>query len=75
MEFLGRVGPEASGRAVARSDEDGHDLLRRFARGQCTQKEREKACRLMHERPQLLRMVASEMKQGKVAPQRAAKAS
>lgn len=75
MEFLGRVGPEASGRAVARSDDDSNDLLRRFARGQCTQKEREQACRLMHERPQLVRIVASEMKQAKVAPKRTAKAS
>ena len=73
MEFLDQVGPEASGRAVARLEEGTDELLRRFARGKCTQQEREQACRLMHERPQLVRMVASELKKSKAAPKRTAK--
>jgi len=72
MNFLGQMGPEASGRAVAEADEGADELLRRFARGECNQQERAQACRLMHERPQLVRLVASQMKQ-KDAPKRTAK--
>jgi hypothetical protein len=70
MEFLDQVGPEASGRAVAGLEEGTDELLRRFARGQCTTKEREQACRIMHERPQLVRMVAAELKRAKPVAKR-----
>lgn len=63
MDFMDRLGPEVSGRMVARSDEGANALMQRFARGECSKEERTEACKLMQARPHLVRMVASELKQ------------
>ncbi len=65
---MGRLGPEASGKGVAALDEETHQLLKRFARGECTGVERVAACKLMQEQPKLVRIVAADLKKPKEAP-------
>jgi hypothetical protein len=62
IDFLDRLGPEVSGRALAQPGSEAAERLERFARGDCDQHERREICAMLRLHPTWLRWVAQRVK-------------
>ena len=62
LEFLGRCGPEASGRECASPTPAEAEKLRRLATGVCEKKERAEIFAMLQHQPGLLRWLAEQVR-------------
>ncbi len=62
IDFLDRLGPEVSGRALPEPHTAAAVQLQRFARGACDREERREVCAMLQLHPAWLRWLADRVK-------------
>jgi hypothetical protein len=62
IDFLDRLGPEVSGRALSGPNAAAGTLLERFASGACDAAERREVCEMLRLHPAWLRWLADRVK-------------
>jgi hypothetical protein len=69
IDFLGRLGPEASGRDLRQPHTEAAAKLERFARGECNDPERREICEMLRSHPTWLRWLADRVRMGRAQPE------
>lgn len=62
IDFLERLGPEVSGRALMAPHSEAAAKLQRFAAGECDKEERAEVCEMLRLHPAWLRWLADRVK-------------
>ncbi len=65
MEFLERVGPEASGRLLNEPQQKEAGQLKRFARGKLAEEQRSELCAILKLHPVWIRWLADRVKEAR----------
>jgi len=69
IDFLDRLGPEASGRELRQPHAEAAAKLERFARGECKDPERREICEMLRSHPVWLRWLADRVRMSRGEPE------
>ena len=70
INFMERLGPEVSGRALLAPDSDAVAKLQRFAAGECDKEERVEVCEMLRLHPAWLRWLADRVRMARTTSDR-----
>ena len=72
INFMERLGPEVSGRALLAPDSEAAAKLQRFAAGECDKEERAEVCEMLRLHPAWLRWLADRVRMARTTSDREA---